>query len=59
MCVRGLLCHACNNGIVRFKHDPAVIRRIADWLEAANAKVAERVASTSTQEELPLGPGGD
>jgi hypothetical protein len=58
-CIRGVLCLYCNIGIARFKHDPVVMRRVADWLEAADAKVAERTASAPTQEELPLGPGAD
>ena len=53
-CIRCVLCGACNIGIARFDHDPARMRRVADWLEAANARVAERRADTPAQGELPL-----
>lgn len=31
--VRGLLCSSCNVSLGRFKHDPAILRRAADYLE--------------------------
>ena len=31
--VRGLLCDACNNGLARFKDDPSILRRAAEYLE--------------------------
>lgn len=37
-CVRGLACDACNWGIGRFNDDPDLMRRVADALEAAQAK---------------------
>lgn len=33
--VRGLLCSSCNVSLGRFKHDPALLRRAADYLEAS------------------------
>lgn len=38
-CVRGLACVGCNTGIGQLGDDPARIRRVADALEAANARV--------------------
>lgn len=34
--VRGMLCNNCNNGLGRFKDNPAFLRNAATFLEAAN-----------------------
>lgn len=44
-CVRGLSCGHCNRGIGMFGDDPERIRRAADALEAANARVRARSRS--------------
>jgi len=32
-CVRGLLCHGCNDDLARVRDDPAKLRGLADYLE--------------------------
>lgn len=39
LCIRGVACQLCNQGIGQFGDDPARMRRVADNLERANAKV--------------------
>lgn len=41
-CIRGLACRQCNQGLGQFKDDPERMRRAADALEAANARVRMR-----------------
>lgn len=41
-CIRGLACRRCNKGIGRFLDDPARMRRVADALEAAQAKLKKQ-----------------
>lgn len=41
-CIRGLSCEHCNRGIGMFNDDPDRMRRAADALEAAKAKVVAR-----------------
>jgi hypothetical protein len=53
-CVRGFACMLCNNGIGAFGDDPERMRRVADQLEAAIAKVAARLAAAPVQGELPV-----
>jgi hypothetical protein len=33
LCVRGLLCKRCNNGLASFLDDPGSLRRAADYIE--------------------------
>ena len=34
LAIRGLLCNSCNNGLGRFRDNPTLLRRAADYLEA-------------------------
>lgn len=45
-CVRGLSCEHCNRGIGMFNDDPNRMRRAADALESAKAKVQARSQAT-------------
>ncbi len=37
---RGLLCSACNTGIGKLQHDPARLRKAADYIEEHRARAA-------------------
>lgn len=41
-CIRGLACPPCNQGIGSFRDDPERMRRVADALEAAQAKLKKQ-----------------
>ena len=45
ICRRGLACHRCNKAVGLFKDDPALMRRVADALEAASFEVTKRLIS--------------
>lgn len=44
-CIRGLACDGCNSGVGHFRDDPDRMRRAADALEAAKARVQARSQS--------------
>lgn len=50
-CIRGLACEACNTGVGMFGDDPDRMRRVADSLEMANARVRAPDAI-----EIPVAP---
>jgi len=39
--VRGVLCHGCNTALGQVQDDPAILRALADYVEAHNAIAAE------------------
>jgi hypothetical protein len=45
--IRGLLCFNCNQGIGRFRNDPAVLRAAADYLDAHKSRSHLRLVCTS------------
>jgi hypothetical protein len=45
ICRRGLSCNRCNSAIGLLEDDPALMRRVADNLEAAQAETAARIAA--------------
>lgn len=45
-CIRGLACDGCNSGVGHFRDDPDRMRRAADALEAAKARVQVRSQPT-------------
>lgn len=53
-CVRGIACEPCNRGIGAFGDDPERMRRVAERLEAAIAKVAANRAVKPVQGEFPI-----
>jgi hypothetical protein len=52
LCRRGLACSKCNSLIGLAGDDPDRLRRIADALEVANARVKARIAERSIQEKM-------
>jgi len=47
--VRGLLCHFCNSALGKFKDDPALLRRAAQYLEMTTSKAdAGNIVGSST-----------
>lgn len=53
-CVRGLACEPCNKAIGLFGDNPERMKRAAERLAVANAKVAAAKRAAPVQEELPL-----
>jgi len=51
-CRRGLACSGCNIAVGCARNDPDRLRRMADALEAANARVTERLAQRQDQATL-------
>lgn len=47
-CVRGIACQLCNQGIGQFRDDPDRMRRVADNLEKANARLRQSALSRET-----------
>lgn len=45
-CIRGIACDPCNRGAGYFREDPNRLRRVADALEAAQARVRLRIEPT-------------
>lgn len=43
LCIRGVACQLCNQGIGQFGDDPARLRKVADNLERANTTVRANV----------------
>lgn len=41
--VRGMLCYRCNTSLGKFADDPARLRRAADYLEHAQARIVARM----------------
>ena len=57
-CRRGLACDRCNRLIGQVDDDPALLRRIADALEAASGPARARIAAKPSQADL-LSGGSD
>jgi hypothetical protein len=57
VCRRGLACNRCNSAIGLLEDDPALMRQVADRLEAAQAITRARIAAAPAQ--MTLGFGDD